>query len=89
MKLYERAGAAAIRFEDAAVNEYGAAPEELAIAPTAVVIDQIKAAVDGRRDAAFVGLSRAVTHVPRNLSIKFASGWQHTPRPAPMPWASN
>jgi 2-methylisocitrate lyase-like PEP mutase family enzyme len=32
VKLYERAGAAAVRFEDALVNEYGAAPEELAIA---------------------------------------------------------
>ena len=38
VKLYERAGAAAVRFEDAAVNEYGAAPEELAIAPTVAVM---------------------------------------------------
>ena len=42
VKLYERAGAAAIRFEDALVNEYGAAPGELAIAPTAAVVDQLK-----------------------------------------------
>lgn len=58
VKLYERAGAAAIRFEDAAVNEYGAAPEELAIAATSLVVDQIKAAVDARRDPAFVVIAR-------------------------------
>ena len=33
VKLYERAGAAAIRFEDALVNEYGAAAEDLADGP--------------------------------------------------------
>jgi 2-methylisocitrate lyase-like PEP mutase family enzyme len=59
VKLYERAGAAAIRFEDALVNEYGASPEDLAIAPTSVVVEQIKAAVDARRDAAFVVITRS------------------------------
>lgn len=58
VKLYERAGAAAVRFEDALVNEYGGTPEDLAIAPTALVVDRIKAAVDGRRDPAFVVIAR-------------------------------
>jgi len=58
VKLYERAGAAAIRFEDALVNEYGAAPEELAIAPISVVVEQIKAAVDARRDPSLVLIAR-------------------------------
>src|SRR5512139_586191 len=58
VKLYERAGAAAIRFEDALVNEYGAAPDDLAIAPTDLVVDRIKAAVDARRDPAFVVIAR-------------------------------
>jgi 2-methylisocitrate lyase-like PEP mutase family enzyme len=58
VKLYERAGAAAIRFEDALVNEYGAAPEELAIAPTAIVVDRIKAVVDARRDQSLVLIAR-------------------------------
>lgn len=58
VKLYERAGAAAIRFEDALVNEYGAAPEELAIAPKSLVVEQITAAVDARRDPSLVLVAR-------------------------------
>jgi 2-methylisocitrate lyase-like PEP mutase family enzyme len=58
VKLYERAGAAAIRFEDAQVNEYGAAPDELTIAPISVVVEQIKAAVDARRDPSLVLIAR-------------------------------
>jgi 2,3-dimethylmalate lyase len=67
VKLYERAGAAAIRFEDAEVNEYGAAPEELAIAPAARVIDQIKAAVDARRDPKFVVIARCDSRPKESL----------------------
>jgi len=67
VKLYERAGAAAVRFEDAAVNEYGAAPEELAIAPTSFVVDQIKAAVDARRDPAFVVIARCDSRPKESL----------------------
>jgi 2-methylisocitrate lyase-like PEP mutase family enzyme len=67
LKLYERAGAAAVRFEDAAVNEYGAAPEELAIAPTVAVVDQIKAAVDARRDPAFVIIARCDSRPKESL----------------------
>ncbi len=58
VKLYERAGAAAIRFEDALVNEYGAAANELAIAPTSVVVEQIKAAAAARRDPMLVLVAR-------------------------------
>jgi len=67
VKLYERAGAAAIRFEDAAVNEYGAAAEELAIAPTSLVVDQIKAAVAARRDPAFVVIARCDSRPKESL----------------------
>jgi len=67
VKLYERAGAAAIRFEDALVNEYGAAPEDLAIAPTALVVDQIKAAVDARRDSTFVIIARCDSRPKESL----------------------
>ena len=52
VKLYERAGAAAMRFEDALVNEYGAPAEELAIAPIAL---------DGRPDQSRRRCARA-TH---------------------------
>jgi 2-methylisocitrate lyase-like PEP mutase family enzyme len=68
VKLYERAGAAAIRFEDALVNEYGAAPEELAIAPTSVVVEQIKAAVDARRDPALVIIARCDSRPKESLN---------------------
>lgn len=67
VKLYERAGAAAIRFEDAAVNEYSAAPEDLAIAPTSLVVDQIKAAVDARRDSTFVVIARCDSRPKESL----------------------
>ena len=68
VKLYERAGAAAIRFEDALVNEYGAAPEELAIAPTSVVVERIKAAVDARRDPALVLIARCDSRPKESLN---------------------
>ena len=49
------------------MNEYGAAPEELAIAPTAVVVEQIKAAVDARRDPAFVVIARCDSRPKESL----------------------
>jgi len=58
VKLYERAGAAAIRFEDALVNEYGAGIEELDIAPLSFVVDRIKAAADARANASLVLIAR-------------------------------
>lgn len=67
VKLYERAGAAAVRFEDALVNEYGAAAEELAIAPISVVVDRIKAAVDARRDPALVLIARCDSRPKESL----------------------
>jgi methylisocitrate lyase len=58
VKHFERAGAAAIRFEDSLVNEYGARTEDLVIAPLSHVIDRIKAAVDARADSATVHIVR-------------------------------
>lgn len=58
VKLYERAGAAAIRFEDALVNEYGAPAEELSIATQSLVVDRIKAAANARTDASLVLIAR-------------------------------
>jgi methylisocitrate lyase len=54
VKFYERAGAAAIRFEDSWINQYGAPAEKLAIAPRSVMVDRIKAAADARRDTSLV-----------------------------------
>jgi len=58
VKYFERAGAATIRFEDSLVNEYGAAAEELVIAPLPRIMDQIKAAVNARTDSATVVIVR-------------------------------
>lgn len=58
VKFYERAGAAALRFEDAVVNEYGASADQLAIAPVALMAERIKAAVDARRDSSLVLIAR-------------------------------
>ena len=58
VKYFERAGAAAIRFEDSLVNEYGAAAEDLVIAPLSRILDQIKAAANARTDSAMVLIVR-------------------------------
>jgi 2-methylisocitrate lyase-like PEP mutase family enzyme len=68
VKLYERAGAAAIRFEDALVNEYGAAPEDLAIAPAAAVVERIKAATDARSDPSLVLIARCDSRPKESLN---------------------
>jgi 2-methylisocitrate lyase-like PEP mutase family enzyme len=58
VKLYERGGAAALRFEDALINEYGAPAEDLTIAPMSLVVDRIKTATDARRDPSLVVIAR-------------------------------
>jgi 2-methylisocitrate lyase-like PEP mutase family enzyme len=68
VKLYERAGAAALRFEDALVNEYGAPAQELAVAPAAVIVERIKAAVDARRDPALVLIARCDSRPKESLA---------------------
>jgi methylisocitrate lyase len=68
VKLYERAGAAALRFEDAAINEYGAPPDELAIAPTVLMVDRIKAATDARRDRSLVLIARCDSRPKESLT---------------------
>lgn len=67
VKPYERAGAAAIRFEDSLVNEYGAPAEELAIAPVSTVVDRIKAAADARSDASLVLIARCDSRPAESL----------------------
>lgn len=58
VKYFERAGAAAVRFEDALVNEYGAPPEALNIPAKEVIADRIKAAADARSDPSLVLVAR-------------------------------
>ena len=68
VKHFERAGAAAIRFEDSLVNEYGAAADELAIAPLPRMVDRIKSAVDARTDTALVLIARCDARPKESLS---------------------
>jgi 2-methylisocitrate lyase-like PEP mutase family enzyme len=68
VKHYERAGAAALRFEDALVNEYGAPADELAIAPIALMTDRIKAAADARRDPSLVLIARCDSRPKESLA---------------------
>src|SRR5713226_6622356 len=58
VKSFERAGAAAIRFEDSLVNEYGAAAEDLVIGPSSRIVDRIKTAVNARTDSAMILIVR-------------------------------
>jgi len=67
VKYFERAGAAAIRFEDSLVNEYGAAAEELVIPPLPRIVEQIKAAVNARRDDALLVIVRCDSRPKESL----------------------
>ena len=67
VKLYERAGAAAIRFEDALVNEYGAAPEELAIGPQASSSIRSKPRRTRARDPSLVLIARCDSRPKESL----------------------
>jgi 2-methylisocitrate lyase-like PEP mutase family enzyme len=67
VKFYDRAGAAAIRFEDGLLNEYGAPAEDLAIAPQSLMIDRIKAAVDARHDESLVLIARCDSRPKESL----------------------
>ena len=68
VKHYERAGAAALRFEDALINEYGASPDELSIATVALMTDRIKAAADARRDPSLVLIARCDSRPKESLA---------------------
>jgi 2-methylisocitrate lyase-like PEP mutase family enzyme len=68
VKLYERAGAAAIRFEDSLLNEYGAPTEELSNAAQSLVVDRIKAAANARSDASLVMIARCDSRPKESLA---------------------
>ena len=68
VKLYERAGAAALRFEDALLNEYGAPAESLAIAPLQLMVERINAAADARKDETLVLIARCNSRPKESLS---------------------
>jgi methylisocitrate lyase len=68
VKLYERAGAAALRFEDALLNEYGVPAESLAIAPLQLMAERIKAAADARKDETLVLIARCDSRPKESLS---------------------
>jgi 2-methylisocitrate lyase-like PEP mutase family enzyme len=68
VKFFERAGAAALRFEDALPNEYGAPAESLAIASRQLMVEGIKAATDARKDETLVLVARCDARPKESLS---------------------
>jgi 2-methylisocitrate lyase-like PEP mutase family enzyme len=68
VKLYERGGAAALRFEDALLNEYGAPAESLAIARPQLMIERIKAAANARTDETLVLIARCDSRPKESLN---------------------
>lgn len=68
VKYFERAGAAAVRFEDALINEYGAPAEALNIPPKEVIADRIKAAADARSDPSLVLVARSDARPKESLA---------------------
>ena len=68
VKLYERGGAAALRFEDALLNEYGAPAESLAIAPPQLMIERIKAAANARTDQTLLLIARCDSRPKESLN---------------------
>ena len=58
VRSLERAGAAAIRFEDSYGDELYSKADEAAILPKSLTVDRIKAAVDAREDPGLVLIAR-------------------------------
>jgi methylisocitrate lyase len=68
VSLYEDAGAAALRFEDSLSNEYGADASGLVIAPTALVAERIKTAVEARCDRGLALIARCDSRPQESLA---------------------
>src|SRR2546422_4425989 len=68
VRAFERAGAAAIRFEDSSIEERGGDTEPISIASKAVMVDRIKAAVDVRTDSTLVLIARCDARVSEPLA---------------------
>ncbi len=68
VKFYERAGAAALRFEDALLNEYGTPAESLTIASRQLMVERIKAGVDARKDETLVLVARCDARPKESLN---------------------
>jgi methylisocitrate lyase len=68
VKLYERAGAAALRFEDALLNEYGTPAGSLAIASLQLMVERIKAAAEARKDETLVLIARCDARPKESLN---------------------
>ena len=58
VRSLERAGAAALRFEDNYLGEHNAETDEVGVVPKTLMVDRIKAAVDARIDPALVLIAR-------------------------------
>ena len=68
VKLYERAGAAALRFEDALLKEDGTPAASLAIASLQLMVERIKAAAEARKDETLVLIARCDARPKESLN---------------------
>jgi 2-methylisocitrate lyase-like PEP mutase family enzyme len=68
VKHLERAGAAAIRFEDTLMNEYGASADELVVGSLSDMLDRIRTVVDARADRALVVIVRCDARPKESLA---------------------
>ena len=81
VRSLERAGAAALRFEDSYLEEHNAETDEVAVVPKTLMVDRIKAAVDARIDPALVLIARcdarcreSLGHVQERLAAYVEAG---------------
>ena len=81
VRSLERAGAAALRFEDSYLEKHNAETDEVAVVPKTLMVDRIKAAVDVRIDPALVLIARcdarcreSLGHVQERLAAYVEAG---------------
>ena len=81
VRSLERAGAAALRFEDSYLEKHNAETDEVAVVPKTLMVDRIKAAVDARIDPALVLIARcdarcreSLGHVQERLAAYVEAG---------------
>ena len=81
VRSLERAGAAALRFEDSYLDDLHADADDVTVVPKTLMVDRIKAAVDARIDPALVLIARcdarcreSLGHVQERLAAYVEAG---------------
>ena len=68
VRSLERAGAAALRFEDSYLDDLHSDPDDVAVLPKTLMVDRIKAAVDVRVDPTLVLIARCDARCRESLA---------------------